>query len=700
MPKRCKKEGRSRVKIAIASGLLPLLGASAFALDEVLWERNALWEDSGATYFNGARCEAEGTARCPREMGWQGNEFTWMFSLPPDAAKTPDLRFELTVDLVLQPVVASVAAGPAGTSLVSVGTLPVEGPGIYRITISSGRFAPGGRNEIRLKGDNEVGFGEPSGIRWISAGLYRRYDEAPAASDEELLDDTQWRACRYFYEQSFPSGLVRDTLGSSAASMAATGFGLTVLTILSERAGSTPRWSISAASARARAEGILDAILAIQERQAEDEEIWGRAGIPYHFTDGEGRRARNSEVSTIDGALLLAGVLQAGERFGGSLQTKARAIFTNADFKPFYRPSRNRYSHGWRPESGWIPVDWDRPGDETLLVCLMALAGAPGDQDRLRACYGYPRVSESYSGIPVVRSYFGSLFTYTFAHFWIPFECLGGDRPGDAGVSGIPAVDWWGNSRRAVEANRRYHLDRLPAYPVLGKEAWGASACYRADGPEYFGANGAAPAEANPAFDGTLPPHGAIMSLFLAGKSGGEKLETNPAFQALRHYYRSRFSTLWCSYGPRSSFDASGNTSHVVVGIEKGPEALGIESYRTGRPGREFLAISEMNAAISLVFERHTCTARPVLFVRGRLNADEEIDVSDVVHLLGFLFLGGGAPSCVDAADINDDGALDISDPIRFLGFLFLGAAPPPIPFLAPGLDPTPDGLAPCVEED
>jgi hypothetical protein len=345
-----------------------------------------------------------------------------------------------------------------------------------------------------------------------------------------------------------------------------------------------------------------------------------------------------------------------------------------------------------------IPYLWDRPGDEILLVCLLSLAGNPGDSDRLRACYGYPRASESYSGIPVVRSYFGSLFTYTFAHFWIPFQHLGRDRPGDAGFPGVPAVDWWENSRRAVEANRQFHLDQLEQYPSLGADSWGASACYRADRQEYFGTNGAAPAEAEPAFDGTLPPHGAIMSLFLAGRSGGEELEENPAFQALLHDYRSRFSTLWCSYGPRSSFDASGHTSPLVVGIEKGPEALGIEAYRTGRPGLELLKNASINSALSRVFEGSTHPDLPGLFARGRLNADRLVDLSDVVFLLNFIFLGGPPPDCRDAADITDDGKLDVTDPIYLLGYLFLGTPPPPIPFLAPGLDPTPDGLAPCLE--
>jgi hypothetical protein len=444
---------------------------------------------------------------------------------------------------------------------------------------------------------------------------------------------------------------------------------------------------------------MMDTLLAIQSRQAESVEEWGYAGLPYHFLDRDGRRARDSEVSTVDGALMLAGVLQAGAHFGGALREKARAIASGVELKRFYQAAQNRYSHGYRPGQGLLASQWDRPGDETLLVALLSLAEDTQDPDRLRAAYGYPRVSASYGGIPVVRSYFGSLFTYTFAHFWIPFECLGKDLPAAAGMATVPAVDWWANSVHAVEANRRYHLDRLAAYPDLGAESFGASACFRSDRVEYFGANGAAPAEAPPAFDGTLPPHGAIMSLFLARKEAGEDLGSNPAFQALRHYYRSRFGLLWCSYGPRSSFDASGNQSPMVVGIEKGPEALGIEAYRTGRPARDLLSEPAVAAAVARLFERSVCPPRLRLFVRGRINAGGDIDLSDAVALLQYLFLGGAAESCADAMDVNDDGVLDLSDGVRLLGFLFQGASAPPPPFPDPGLDPTPDGLAPCYEE-
>jgi len=90
-------------------------------------------------------------------------------------------------------------------------------------------------------------------------------------------------------------------------------------------------------------------------------------------------------------------------------------------------------------------------------------------------------------------------------------------------------------------------------------------------------------------------------------------------------------------------------------------------------------------------------------FRRGDLDGDGAAALTDAVVLLEHLFLGGpGAPACPATGDADDDGVLAITDAIAVLGHLFLGRPPPPEPFAACGLDPTPDGLGcreypPCV---
>ncbi|MBN1459430.1 MAG: dockerin type I repeat-containing protein [Armatimonadetes bacterium] len=80
-------------------------------------------------------------------------------------------------------------------------------------------------------------------------------------------------------------------------------------------------------------------------------------------------------------------------------------------------------------------------------------------------------------------------------------------------------------------------------------------------------------------------------------------------------------------------------------------------------------------------------------FRRGDINADGEVNVTDPVALLDYLFAATDAPPCKDAADVNDDGKVEISDPVRLLGFLFLGLERPPDPFTACGVDSTGDEL-------
>jgi len=86
----------------------------------------------------------------------------------------------------------------------------------------------------------------------------------------------------------------------------------------------------------------------------------------------------------------------------------------------------------------------------------------------------------------------------------------------------------------------------------------------------------------------------------------------------------------------------------------------------------------------------------PGAFLRGDSNRDGKVQLSDAVHILGYLFLGSEAPACLDAADTTDDGKIDLTDAVYVLGHLFLGGPAPLEPFPKAGTDPTPDSLS-CV---
>ncbi|MBI4586831.1 MAG: hypothetical protein HY717_22690 [Planctomycetes bacterium] len=89
-------------------------------------------------------------------------------------------------------------------------------------------------------------------------------------------------------------------------------------------------------------------------------------------------------------------------------------------------------------------------------------------------------------------------------------------------------------------------------------------------------------------------------------------------------------------------------------------------------------------------FEAHPATlpglvflppAGAPLFIRGDSNGDGEVDMSDALVTLGYLFLGKSAIQCLEAANANGGSEVNIADPIYTLQWKFLGAPPPPAPF-------------------
>jgi hypothetical protein len=88
------------------------------------------------------------------------------------------------------------------------------------------------------------------------------------------------------------------------------------------------------------------------------------------------------------------------------------------------------------------------------------------------------------------------------------------------------------------------------------------------------------------------------------------------------------------------------------------------------------------------------CDSLPPVFQRGDTNADGNMDISDAVTILIYLFIGGVTPPCIKSADADDDGTVVISDPIYLLRYLFLAGEAPPAPLGACGPDTTADELA------
>jgi hypothetical protein len=109
--------------------------------------------------------------------------------------------------------------------------------------------------------------------------------------------------------------------------------------------------------------------------------------------------------------------------------------------------------------------------------------------------------------------------------------------------------------------------------------------------------------------------------------------------------------------------------------------------------GKTDLILGTQYTGHVIVYRNDSTSAIASDFVRGDVNADGKSDISDPVFTLGYFFIGGDSPTCLDAADANDDGGLDLSDPIHLLQGLFGGAGSPPPPYPDCGADPTADDL-------
>ena len=70
------------------------------------------------------------------------------------------------------------------------------------------------------------------------------------------------------------------------------------------------------------------------------------------------------------------------------------------------------------------------------------------------------------------------------------------------------------------------------------------------------------------------------------------------------------------------------------------------------------------------------------------VNGDIRLDIGDAMYLCYWLYSGGEAPECLEAAEVNDDQLIDLADPIYIVMYLFRSGPLPSAPFPEAGLDP------------
>jgi len=395
--------------------------------------------------------------------------------------------------------------------------------------------------------------------------------------DNELLEDISRRAFQYFLDHAdAQTGLVLDRARASGeahpaghpshniASSAATGFGLTALCIGAERG-----W-ITRDEARRR---VLTTLHFFAGRASHEH------GWFLHWMDRKtGERRWNSEYSSIDTALLLAGVLTARQYFRADAEVArlATLIYERVDFKWMLAGHPTLLSHGWRPETGFIKSRWDTYS-EHLILQLLAI-GSPAHAITPRAWLGWTRRRISYAGFTYLDD--GPLFTHQYTQLWADFR--------DVRESWYPFTDYFANSVAATRAHRQFCVDLSPEFPAYGPDVWGITASDSAKG---YVAWGGPPRDR--AIDGTVVPSAAGGSLMFTPDISVR------ALRAMKEKYGER---VYGRYGFTDAFNPNdGWTGADVIGINQGPILLSAENLRSEFVWRYFMRNREIPRAMRLV---------------------------------------------------------------------------------------------------
>ncbi len=407
-----------------------------------------------------------------------------------------------------------------------------------------------------------------------------------ALSHDQLLRDLQRHTFGYFLHESNPTnGLVKDktagpekdkTPKSWPASIAAVGLALAAYPV-----------GVETGLLR-RDEAILRTLATLrffqQSQQGTHPDATGYKGFYYHFLDmNAGRRVWSCELSTVDTAFLVIGMLTAAAYFDrGSgeemeIRNLADELYRRVDWN-WARNGGSLLTHGWKPESGFLQYCWEGY-DEASLLYTLAL-GSPT----------HPLPADSYSDWTSTYAwkkiygyeylYSGPLFTHQLSHIWIDFRGIQDAFMCEKGI------DYFENSRRAAYVHQQYAIQNPQDWAGYGEHCWGITA---SDGPgpttrkiggvertfyDYL----ARGAPYGPD-DGSIAPWAVVASLPFAPEI---VLPTIEYFEHLR-------LRVACPYGFKATYNPTFETtgrhgwiSPYHFGLDQGPIVLAIANYQTG----------------------------------------------------------------------------------------------------------------------
>jgi hypothetical protein len=402
----------------------------------------------------------------------------------------------------------------------------------------------------------------------------------PPLMSHETLDTIQRETFGYFIHEANPlNGLIPDkSQEGSPASIAAVGLALAAYPVGVERAF------------LARAQAVQRTLVTLRffrdSTQGTGAEDTGYKGFYYHFLDMKtGKRVWKCELSTVDSAFLLAGMLTAAAYFQNDsadeneIRSLADELYRRADWR-WAQNGGATVTHGWKPKSGFLPYRW-QGYDEALLLYLLGL----GSPTHPLSKESYPAWVSTYQWKKIYDHeflYAGPLFIHQLSHLWVDFRGVQDDY-----MRG-KCIDYFENSRRATYVQRQYAIDNPNQFEEYGANCWGITA---SDGPgpatleakdekrKFYGYKARGVPDGPD--DGTIAPWAVVASLPFApeivlpalGYFDDLKLRTgNP------YGYKATYNPTF----PRKPGQQTAWMSPWHLGLNQGPIVLMIENFRSG----------------------------------------------------------------------------------------------------------------------
>ncbi len=366
------------------------------------------------------------------------------------------------------------------------------------------------------------------------------------SADDQFLDQLERANFLFFWEQANPqTGLIKDRCNvrtndeSLSASIASTGFGLTAICIAENRG------FISYSMARLRVVQTLSFLW---------HKLPTHRGFYFHFANmNTGERIWDSEVSSVDTAILLCGVLTCRQHFQDKdIDDLAHAIFDRVQWN-WLSEDTSLLSMGWTPELGFIASRWDLYSELMMMYLLgMGSESYPLNSD---AWMAWKRTIFEYDGLRYIGS-FAPLFVHQYSQAWFDFR---NKRDHFA--------DYFENSVIATEVHRRFCIELHSQFPDYSDDLWGITASDSVRGYVVWGG----PPARGP-IDGTVVP---------AAAGGSSPFLPISTMRVLRNLH-DRYPRAWCRYGFVDAFNPlTGWYDTDVIGIDTGITMLMAENLRT-----------------------------------------------------------------------------------------------------------------------